>query len=223
MKTVLAIGAHPDDIEIGCAGTECLLKRQGYSLVHLMLTSGDEGSLSIPRAQLVAQREHEASAAAKVLGVDEVIFMRQPDGLTSFSKQLKVDLIRVIRRLKPEIVFVHASSDTFLDHSVTRELTLAALRGAGGPWYPDAGHEPHVVPTVLGYEVWHPMSVHQMAVNIEDSFQTKVDALNCHFSQVADVDYVAAVRGLAEYRGALTMKGKQAEVFEILRADTLLF
>jgi LmbE family N-acetylglucosaminyl deacetylase len=166
MPTLLAFGAHPDDIEIGCGGTVRKLIEHGWLAVHVCVTSGEAGSSTIDRATLAATREQEARRAAAVLGSERVEFLRAPDGLTQYSREQKIAVIDLIRAVRPEILFVHASSDAFPDHRVVHELVMAAVAGAAGPWYQEASGEPHMPATILGYEVWHPLSSHQLAVDI---------------------------------------------------------
>ncbi len=216
-KKILAIGAHPDDIEIGCGGTLSILKDQGHELTHLIVTSGEEGGYSTNKIELAQQREIEARNAARVLKADNVLFFNEADGANNFSKQTKIRLISVIRKLQPDIIFTHAKSDHFPDHQLVHKLTKAALLAAAGPWYSDAGTDVHQVNEVYGYEVWNPISEYQVAMNITEVMERKIAAIQQHRSQINDVDYVEAVRGLAKYRGVMSMIGLYAEVFEVLR------
>lgn len=216
-KTILAIGAHPDDIEIGCGGTLSILKDKGHDLVHLIITSGEEGDLHSTKKQLAGKREAEAIQSGKLLKTSQVIFFREPDGLTTFSKELKTRLISIFREIKPDIVFTHARSDNFPDHQVVHQLTRAAILGANGPWYPDAGGNPHQVKDIYGYEVWNPISDFQLAFDITPAMDRKIELIRCHVSQINDVDYIAAIKGLAKYRAVMSMTGEYAEVFEVLK------
>jgi LmbE family N-acetylglucosaminyl deacetylase len=219
---VLSFGAHPDDIEIGCGGTEAGLIKRGYEVTHVFATSGEAGSDRIAKSELAAMREDEARAAAGVLGVRDVEFLGMPDGLTHFTPEMKIAVIGLIRRLRPEIVFVHAACDRLLDHRVVYEMVIGAVTAAAGPWCQDAGGEPWQVPTVLGYEVWHPLPVYQLAVDISAEIETKMAALACHRSQIQAIPYDDAFRGLARYRGIMSISGDYAEVFEVIRAGAIL-
>ena len=218
---VLSFGAHPDDIEIGCGGTEAGLIKRGYQVTHVFATSGEAGSDRIAKSELAAIREDEARAAAGVLGVRDVEFLGMPDGLTQFTPEMKIAVIGMIRTQKPEIVFVHAACDRLLDHRVVHDLVIGAVTGAAGPWYQDAGGEPWQVPSVLGYEVWHPLSTYQLAVDISAEIETKMAALACHRSQLRAIPYDEAFRGLARYRGIMSISGDYAEVFEVIRAGAI--
>lgn len=222
MKTILSIGAHPDDIEIGCGGTELVLKQQGCRIIHVIVTSGEEGGRGISKDELMLQREAEAQHSAKVIGADEVIFLRYPDSLTSYDTAMKMRIIALIRKYKPDVVFTHAASDAFPDHQVVHHLSMSALTAAGGPWCPDVIGNPHVVSYVYGYEVWHPIQKFQLVVAIESVIDTKLQALACHQSQINDIDYIAAVKGLAAYRGVMAMRSRYAEVFEVMRTGLSL-
>jgi LmbE family N-acetylglucosaminyl deacetylase len=223
-KRVLSFGTHPDDIEIGCGGTEALLAQNGYEITHVILTSGEAGSDRIPPWEMGTIREKEAIEAAKVLGACGVEFMKYPDGLTGFTREMKVDLIRIVRRLKPHIIFVHERNESSLGHRVASELVLEAVQAGSGPWFQEAGGEPWSPEIVLGYEVWHPLGRYELAVDISATLETKLKALACHRSQTAGVRYDEAVRGLARWRGVMSLSGGDAEVFEVIKAsqDTVL-
>lgn len=220
-KRILAIGAHPDDIEIGCGGTMRFLADQGCEIKFIVVTSGEEGALE--GKQLLRQkREDEAKKSALILGASEVIFFREPDGLTNYSKETKSRLIQIIREFKPEIAFIHSSYDCFPDHKIISDLSRSAIQVAGGPWYADAGAATHKVHDVFGFEVWNPNQQPQMSIDITETIENKLKALECHQTQTANINYLGAVRGLNEYRGATAMNGKYAESFEIIQLGNKL-
>ena len=215
-KRILAIGTHPDDIEIGCGGTLCLLADKGYEIKFIVITSGEEGAL-LDKDALRIRREDEARNSALVLGVKEIIFLRESDGLTTFSKEAKLKIIKIIREFRPDIAFIHSSYDCFLDHQIVSELSKSAIQVAGGPWYPEGGSSPHKIADVFGFEVWNPIQQPQLTIDITESIESKLKALEQHKTQIAYVNYIGAVRGLNEYRGAITMTGKYAESFEVVQ------
>ena len=221
MKTILSFGAHPDDIEIGCGGTERRFVERGYRATHVVVTSGEAGSNTVDKATLAATREQEARDAAEVLGVEQVEFLRAPDGLTGFSRDLKISVINIIRQIRPEILFVHARSDGFPDHRIVHSLVMSAIAGAAGPWYQEASGDPHMPNMILGYEVWHPLADFQMAVDITSTIDRKLQSLRCHRSQIGPTRYDEAFQGLARYRGIMSFSGKYAEVFEVMRTELI--
>ena len=219
MAAILAFGAHPDDIEFGCGGTVRKLIEKGWSAVHVCVTSGEAGSSTIDRATLAATREQEARRAAEVLGAERVHFLRAADGLTQYSRDHKIAVINLIREVRPEILFVHASSDQFPDHKLIHELVMSAVAGAAGPWYQESIGEPHLARTILGYEVWHPLNTFQLSVDITTTVERKLAALRCHQSQIESTHYDEASLGLARYRGVMSFSSTHAEVFEVLRTS----
>ena len=215
---ILALGAHPDDVEFGCGGTLARLVEGGAVVRAVCLTSGEAGGLGVSRDALAQTRRAEARAAAACLGLREVSFLGFPDGLTAVTREMKVELIGLIRRLRPGVVFSHARSDSVPDHQILGALVRDAVTSAGGPWFADATGEPHRVVAFYGYEVWHPIPDYQTAVDVTAWMPRKREALACHRSQLRDIDYGAAADGLARYRGALSGVGHHAEVFEVERA-----
>ncbi len=218
-KRVLSFGTHPDDIEIGCGGTELKLIKKGYHVTHIFVTSGESGSQSLSREELGAAREREAVAAAAMMGISDVRFMRFEDGLTEYSRSMKLEVVDVIRSIKPEIIFTHSPQDNFPQHKVVSKLIENAIIHASGPWYQETKEQPWNTPVVLGYEVWFPMNKWQTAVDITDTIELKLKALACHQSQIEDVKYDEAFGGLARYRGEMTFASKYAEAFEIIKMD----
>jgi len=222
-KRVLAVGTHPDDIEIGCGGTVALLAQRGFEITHAILTSGEAGSNRMPPWEVGPVREKEALEAAKILGAANVEFLRYPDGLTGFNREMKVDLIRLTRRIRPHILFVHERNESSLGHRVASELVLESVQAGSGPWFQEAGGEPWSPELILGYEVWHPLGRYELAVDISATLETKIRALACHRSQTAAVRYDEAVRGLARWRGVMSLSGVDAEVFEVIRMSEGVF
>jgi N-acetylglucosamine malate deacetylase 1 len=220
-KRVLSFGAHPDDIELGCGGTEAKLAGKGYEITHVYLTSGDAGSQTVPGDELARIREKEAIAAAGTLGVSGVEFLRYRDGLTGFTREMKIEIIRLIRARKPHIIFVHERNETSDDHKITSDLVLSAIGGAAGPWFQEAGEGTWSPETILGYEVWHPLGRYELAVDISGTLERKIQSLLCYKSQIKDIWYDEAFRSLARYRGVMSLVGSEAEVFEVIKASDL--
>ena len=100
---VLMIAAHPDDPEYGCAGTIARWASQGRQITYLLLTSGDKGSKdpAVRPGALVTLREKEQTAAAKKLGVKDIVFLRRPDGMLENTMELRRDIVAEIRRIRP--------------------------------------------------------------------------------------------------------------------------
>jgi LmbE family N-acetylglucosaminyl deacetylase len=108
-EKIIVIFAHPDDAEGNCGGTTAKWVREGRIIHYLVLTNGDKGSddPAMTSAKLVGIREREQEAAAKVLGVSGVTFLRIPDGELEASLSLRQEVTSIIRLHQPNIVFAH--------------------------------------------------------------------------------------------------------------------
>jgi N-acetylglucosamine malate deacetylase 1 len=212
---MLAFGAHPDDIEIGCGGS--LAEIGNRSPVHIewvILTSGGEGSLVLKPQELAKIREAEALNAAECFGVTQVHFLRQAEG-DAFKKSALLQTIGIIRKVRPDVIWVHSGIEARGDHRRTHALVMEAVELASGPWYQMCG-KPHSGFTVLGYEVWTPIPFPGVRIDINRGMPIKLKALRCHRSQVVEFPYEKAVKGLAQYRAANMGKTGYAEAFEVI-------
>lgn len=214
---VLAVGAHPDDIEIGCGGTLSKLSKEGAIIDIIVVTNGESGSQKLTKSELSEIRKKEAIDSAKILGAKQVHFMELEDGLTQFNRQDKIKMMNLMRNIRPEVLFVHARQDRFPDHEIIHKLTMNSVIGASGPWYQESEGEAHQIKRIYGYEVWNPLNEWQYVQDISDHIENKIQALSMHSSQLEDINYLEAVKGLASYRGILCSSGGYAEVFEVLR------
>jgi len=184
----LIIFAHPDDAEGSCGGTTAKWVREGKIIHYLVLTNGDKGTddPSMTSVRLAGIREKEQEAAAKVLGVSGVTFLRVPDGELENSLPLRKEITRLIRRYQPDIIFTHDPwrlHQLHPDHRATGFLALDAMIGAGDRlYYPDhlrQGLKPWRVQEALLFgtenaDFW---------VDISESFELKLQAVRCHQSQ----------------------------------------
>src|SRR5579859_3680135 len=193
--SIMAIAAHPDDIESWCAGTLAQAIDQGATVRLLLVTSGEHGSSDLRRHahEVAAQREDEARKAAEILGIAEVVFLRYPDGDVEDTHALRADLVKWIRSFQPSIVFTHDpehSYPAYLGHRDHRIVGRAALDAV----YPlardhlafaeqvEAGLGPHRVS-----EVWLFASrIADAYVDITAGFERKLAARLAHASQTAD-------------------------------------
>lgn len=123
---VLAIAAHPDDVEIFCGGTVCLMVEQGYRVGIIDLTRGELGSRG--SADL---RDEESRAASAVMGVNIRVNLELPDGDISNTKQNQGKLVRLIRQYRPDIVLIGAPSDRHPDHGDATQLCVSSIFYAG--------------------------------------------------------------------------------------------
>jgi LmbE family N-acetylglucosaminyl deacetylase len=135
----MVIGAHPDDPEFGCAGTVMRWAQDGRQIDYVLLTSGDKGSHDpdVRPGRLAAQREEEQRAAAKDLGVKQVLFLRHPDGLLENTLDLRRQLAGLMRDRRPHVVMTIDPWRHYQLHPDHRAAGQAALDAiyAAREWY----------------------------------------------------------------------------------------
>lgn len=217
MPDIVVFAPHPDDDILGCGGTISHYTAMGRRVMVVYLTSGEAGSISISPQTLSLTRENEARQAAAILGVSEVHFMRWPDGYLEMKPDYLEALTGLIRDLQPDIILIPHAGDAVPDHQITHHLVLEAARRASGPWFPDCGGKPWSVSRILGYEVWTPLSSPTTAVDISAYAALKLQAIQCHASQLAAIGYDDGIMGLNRYRGVTTGCGQYCECFQIIR------
>jgi LmbE family N-acetylglucosaminyl deacetylase len=196
----LVVAAHPDDPDFGVAGTAARLARDGHEVHYLMLTSGDAGSEdpTIPPTELIRVREAEQQEAGRILGLSGVHFLRYADGELEPSVDLRKAVVRVMRRLRADVVICQDpralvdDDSTYLNHPDHRAAGQVALDAA----FPAAGN-PSAFRDLLAeglkahkvQEVWLFFSASQHLnhfVDISETIDQKIDALAAHTSQVGD-------------------------------------
>jgi LmbE family N-acetylglucosaminyl deacetylase len=230
VSRVLVIAAHPDDVDFGSAGTVAQWVEDGITVAYCLATSGEAGGSdrSVSRAEMVAIRQAEQTAAAKQVGVHDLHFLGYPDGQVEPSLALRRDLARIIRLLRPHRVVCPSPERNYarlgVSHPDHRAVGSAALDAV----YPDA-RNPFAFPELLATENLEPWTVREVwiagspepnnYVDITDTFSRKVAALRCHASQIADPDALEerlrGWLGQAAVAGGLP-EGRLAEVFQVL-------
>ncbi|HXG10558.1 MAG TPA: PIG-L deacetylase family protein [Gemmataceae bacterium] len=201
---VMVIAPHPDDEAIGCGGTICLHVGRGDRVAVVFLTSGELGLKHLPQEQARQVREREAEAAADVLGVAAVTFLRQADWyIHDEVDQAAAALTPVLGRAAPQIVYLPHPREWHPDHRAALFVVRAALAGADIP-----------VPVLLTYEVWTPLAEYDRVEDITPVMMRKLRAIRCYRSQLEGFRYDRAARGLGQYRGALAGRCRYAEVFQ---------
>jgi LmbE family N-acetylglucosaminyl deacetylase len=204
---VLVLAPHPDDESLGCGGALSLHAQRGHRAAVAFLSSGEAGLEDFTREAAAAVREREAEDAAAVLGVANIDFLRYPDGLLSRQLPALTASIRVlVTKVGPDRIYVPNDREAHPDHIATHRALVAALKQSS-----------MVGVEVLEYEVWSPLDWFDVVEDISDVLETKLAAVACHRSQTAKMDFVRAVRGLNEYRGAISWGCASAEVFRYLR------
>ncbi len=225
------VTAHPDDVDFGTAGTVAAFTSAGVEVSYCIVTNGDAGGSdrTISRAEMAALRQDEQRAAAAVVGVNDVRFLGHPDGMVQASLQLRRDISRVIRQVRPERVITQSPERNWdaifashPDHLATGEAAVCAV-------YPDA-RNPFAHPELLDDEGLEPWSVAQLwimspwdpqaglAVETTATVERKAAALLCHKSQIGDPEGVTQrIREWAKAQGeqAGLPPGSSAELFRV--------
>jgi len=183
---------HPDDAESRMAGTVARWAREGKDIIYVVCTNGDKGTSdpNMKSDELARIREQEQLAAAKLLGVREVIFLHHPDQSLEDTPEFRKEIVRLIMMYKPDTVVTVDPYRRYLshrDHRITAQVTLEAVYPyAGNAYsYPDLleqGLQPHRVKEVLFCGTEDP----NYYIDITDTIDIKIAALRCHRSQVGD-------------------------------------
>jgi LmbE family N-acetylglucosaminyl deacetylase len=213
MKRVMVISPHPDDESIGCGGVICRHVAAGDTVHFELLTSGEKGGHGLDEHETAEVREAEARTAAKILGIAHVEFYRQNDGALSASKELAGLLARRLEALNPQLVYIPHPREQHPDHQPIAKLLRRALRKLPGA----------DLPQVLAYEIWTPLQQLDEIVDITPFLERKLEAIAAYASQCRVMDFVAAARGLARYRGEMHSwpGGEYAEVFADLTSKII--
>jgi LmbE family N-acetylglucosaminyl deacetylase len=190
-QRALAIVAHPDDMEFGAAAAVARWTGQGKWVGYTMVTSGEAGIDAMHPDECRVIREAEQVESARIVGVDNVDFLRQPDGVLEYGVAMRRLLAAEVRRHRPDIVITGNFHDTFggrnlnqADHIAVGKAVLDAVRDAGNRWvFPEqlSGQGGDLEPWTGVKAVWaagSPNSGH--AVDTTDTFDAGVESLKAH-------------------------------------------
>ena len=231
--SAIAMFAHPDDPDFTCGGTIARWTAAGSRVTYVIMTDGRSGaaglsaeeSASISPTELVAMRQAEQRAAAAELGVEDVVFYDYLDGELMHTVELRRQLVREIRIRQPDAALLFDPQRRVMpghvqhpDHWTSGEAALAAIYPLSGtrrafPELLDEGLEPHFVRDVYLVSGVQP----NLRIDISDTMERKVAAMQHHYSQVADAGRTA---GFMRERAAATAAGTAfayAEAFQFLR------
>lgn len=196
--TILGVGAHPDDLDFGAAGTFAKWVKQGHNCYYLICTDGRKGSSDpkITEEELIKLRKQEQKEVVKILGLKDAFFLDYKDTELVVDLQLKKDIVRFIRKLKPDIVvtldpaYIYSKTRGSINHTDHRACGLAALDAV----YPLArdrltfselekeGLKSHKVSTVYLTTAEDPNEI----LDITDTMKIKLKALEAHKSQISE-------------------------------------
>ncbi len=220
MRRILVAAPHPDDEWIGCGGSLLKHIRGGNPVTVVYMTSGEAGGLGRTREALAAVREAEARDAAAFAGITDLIFLGNPDGYLAYDRSNLVALVEILRRIRPDVLYIPHARETHPDHAVTHRLWVETCRRARGPWFSECPGDPWPVGTILCYEVWTPLTEIPCVEDISAFMDLKLAALRRHRSQLDGIPYDEAVAGLNRFRGITTGKGRFCECFAVQALET---
>ncbi len=205
---VLAVGAHPDDVEILCGGTLAKYARLGHEVFIAVATDGSAGHTEIPPDQLAQMRREEAEKAAAIIGA-QIYFIGEPDEWLFHDRPTREKFIRAIRWANPDLIITHYPGDYHPDHRACADIVFAASFLSTLPKImPEVAAQEKVaalfyMDTLAGAD-FEP----EFFVDVTEDFDTKRRMLACHETQVAwlrdhdsidifdFIDRVARMRGL---------------------------
>lgn len=206
---ILAVGAHPDDIEIACAGTLLKYTERGDKVFVCHASDGNFGHIIIPPDELGEIRKEEAKAAGRLAGYHEVLWGGFHD-LQIFENNRKARdmMVDIIRYAQPDVIITHAPDDYMPDHTSVSKLVFDAAFAATCPSYKSENpNAANLVPiyymdTLAGVN-FNPTEY----VDITDCIGKKLEMLECHVSQIKwmrdhdHIDFPDMVRTCSRYRG----------------------
>jgi LmbE family N-acetylglucosaminyl deacetylase len=232
IERILVVTAHPDDVDFGAGGTVSMWTEAGIQVVYCITTNGDAGGFDpdVPRSQIAGIRQREQRAAAQEVGVKDVRFLGYSDGSVEVTQDLRCDIARVIREVRPQRVLTQSPRRNFAriatshpDHLAVGEATMCAV-------YPDA-RNPFAFPELAadGLEAWIVSEVWLSGdespnhfVDVTDRFDRKLAALRAHESQTAHMDdleeRLRGWLGLNAERAGFE-SGRLAEAFTVLQTN----
>lgn len=225
-KKVLAVGAHPDDLEFTCLIALKNLIAEGYDVTYLIITNGENG-FKIPgytKEKRIKTRRQEQLAAAKMLGVKKVLFWNYKDGFLRFTENLRKKLVLLIRTLKPEIVFsFDPGNSTFenlnlfhRDHRVAALEVFDACFAAKNQYIYGKMAKPHRVSKIYFYGASEPNHF----VDITNDIDFKLSVLACHKSQFPDFDTFSVY--FKENLAKFTPQYEYSEAFRVIEVRSIV-
>lgn len=200
MMNILAVGAHPDDIEFGCGGTLIKYTEKGHRLFLLVMTGGGMGAPKATRTQ-------EQTDAKVILGAEDILWGRYEDTQLIVDQEIISNIENVISEVKPDLIFCHFPDDTHQDHRHLSQATITAARYIRNVLFYEG-------PTTQNFDP-------HVFVDISNTLEKKIDALQAHRSQITKTNIeglsiIEIARSSANFRG-IQGRVKYAEAFQSLR------
>jgi LmbE family N-acetylglucosaminyl deacetylase len=201
-KTVLSIGAHPDDAEFMCTGTLALLRQRGWQVHIATMAPGDCGTMQYSREEISRIRKGEAAKSAAMLD-GKYHCLESGDIFILYDRPTLLKAIEIVRKVRPRIVFTTSPSDYMVDHEMASKLAQTACFCCGVVNVETPGAEPfepiphlYYMDAVEGKDKLGTKIEPSMIVDISRVMDTKEKMLSCHESQR---DWLLKHHGMDEY------------------------
>jgi LmbE family N-acetylglucosaminyl deacetylase len=206
---ILAVAAHPDDLEINCAGTLARYAEQGHPVTLAVFTNGNMGDMKIPPEELAATRYAEAKASAEVIGA-RLLWPAITDELVFPNETQRSIMIDVLREADPDVIITHSPNDYHPDHCYVSQLVFDSYFQKGLPHIPNQSQPACRFGQAQIYHMDNLGGIGFLPteyVDITDVFEKKKKMLACHVSQVkpmkelAKTDMLQMIEVQARFRG----------------------
>jgi LmbE family N-acetylglucosaminyl deacetylase len=205
---VLAIGCHPDDVEIACAGTLAKCVKRGDKVIVAHLCNGSLGHVIIKPPELIPMRAQEARDAGKLAGIEVLDGVFDDLDIYSDNAESRNKVVEVIQYAQPDFIITHNPDDYMPDHTATAKLVFDASFTATLPNWPSKTKKAaKLVPNYYMDTLAGVNFVPTEYVDISDVIETKIEMLECHESQLKwmrdhdHIDFADFVRTCSKYRG----------------------
>lgn len=181
---ILAIGAHPDDIEINCSGTMALYQKQGHEVFMIHVCNGDKGHFKIPPEEMGEIRKKETKNAGKLINA-EVISLNYGDAEIEKNNQNVKVFVNAIRSINPDVIITHTSDDYHIDHHIVSKLVVDASFLVTVPHYKTENKPMTKVPQLYFMEPYTGIGFIPLEyVDISEVIDIKINMIREHKSQL---------------------------------------
>ena len=219
---ILAVGAHPDDLEILCGGTLAKYAQAGHHVTMAVATNGELGSPTLSKPEIAEIRHQEACASAALIGAD-FIWINCPDGGLYSNEDTRLRFLNAVRKVRPDIILTHAPTDYHPDHRATGEITWGTRIFTIIPGMKT--EEPHClkIPDIYFFDTTGSVDFEpEYYVDISETFELKRQMLACHKSQLVWFENQYNISDYMDLLAYSSHRGKQcgvkhAECFRICR------
>jgi len=205
---ILAIGCHPDDLEIGCGGTLAKYALRGDKVFMCVVANGNVGHRIIPAEELAQIRRNEALASGRIIGAEVIMLGTDDLSVRAEDVALKKKIVDVIRFAKPDIIITHPFDDYMDDHEETAKLVFeASMAATVNKYITEHDFYPKLTPIFCMEPAWGVHSLPEDYVDISECIETKLLMLSQHQSQIKwlkdhdNIDVIENARVMSRFRG----------------------